>query len=84
MNFMFQKEVRHCSAGHSSNDIVANDKKNYISSSRCELCIKGHFIKDFGTWTSGNAEIDKVIQERQINNYDRSLQWIPYNNFEEY
>ncbi|CAG8458759.1 3554_t:CDS:2 [Diversispora eburnea] len=42
---------------------------------------KEHFIKNFGTWTSGNANIDKVIQEFQINNPEFNLQWIAYDNF---
>ncbi|RHZ82535.1 hypothetical protein Glove_109g225 [Diversispora epigaea] len=40
-----------------------------------------HFIKKFGTWSSGNANIDKIIQESQIEYPAYSLQWIPYENF---
>ncbi|RHZ44137.1 hypothetical protein Glove_756g20 [Diversispora epigaea] len=33
-------------------------------------------------WSSGNDNIDKIIQESQINSV-HDLQWIPYDNFEE-
>ena len=39
------------------------------------------FIKKFGTSSSGNANIDMIIQESQINNPTHNLQWIPYGNF---
>ncbi|RHZ58634.1 hypothetical protein Glove_372g79 [Diversispora epigaea] len=42
---------------------------------------KEHFIEKFGTWSSGNYNIDKIIQESQINNPAKNLQWIPYENF---
>ncbi|RHZ82476.1 hypothetical protein Glove_109g247 [Diversispora epigaea] len=42
---------------------------------------KEHYIKKFGTWSSGNTNLDKIIQESQINNPASSLQWIPYENF---
>ncbi|RHZ62270.1 hypothetical protein Glove_341g23 [Diversispora epigaea] len=42
---------------------------------------KEHFSKKFGTLSSGNANIDKIIQESQINNSTLNLQWIPYENF---
>ncbi|CAG8597047.1 1188_t:CDS:2 [Diversispora eburnea] len=38
-------------------------------------------IKKFGTWSSGNADIDKIIQESQINNPAYNLRWMPYDNF---
>ncbi|RHZ82333.1 hypothetical protein Glove_109g208 [Diversispora epigaea] len=42
---------------------------------------KEDFIKKFGTWSSGNTDIDKIIQESQINNPEFSLRWIPYDTF---
>ncbi|CAG8492771.1 7242_t:CDS:2 [Diversispora eburnea] len=42
---------------------------------------KEHFSKKFGTWSSGNVNVDKIIQESQINNPALNLQWIPYENF---
>ncbi|RHZ82296.1 hypothetical protein Glove_109g250 [Diversispora epigaea] len=45
------------------------------------MCTKEHFIKDYGTWSSGNVNIDKIIRESQINNVVSNLRWIPYDNF---
>ncbi|RHZ86175.1 hypothetical protein Glove_54g23 [Diversispora epigaea] len=70
----------YCPAGHSYN------VNKYINKSTgiCDLCIKEHFIQEFGTWSSGNAEVDKFVQESQKNHqghYGNRLQWIPYDNF---
>ncbi|CAG8581409.1 7926_t:CDS:2, partial [Diversispora eburnea] len=34
------------------------------------------------TWSSGNADIDKIIQESQINYIYEKLHWLPYDNFQ--
>ncbi|RHZ78914.1 hypothetical protein Glove_155g121 [Diversispora epigaea] len=48
----------------------------------CLFCNKENFVKEFKTWSSGNTDIDKIIQESQINNNCDKLHWIPYNNFQ--
>ncbi|RHZ58672.1 hypothetical protein Glove_372g84 [Diversispora epigaea] len=45
------------------------------------MCTKENFIEKFGTWSSGNTNIDEIIKESQINNPLYFLQWIPYDNF---
>ncbi|GES90732.1 kinase-like domain-containing protein [Rhizophagus clarus] len=47
----------------------------------CVSCIIGHFKDDFDKWTSGNKDIDKLIQDEQLsfNSYSELLEWIPYN-----
>ncbi|RHZ84478.1 hypothetical protein Glove_81g68 [Diversispora epigaea] len=80
-----KEEVVYCPAGHSSEDIY-DKRKNYIriDSGYCELCKQEQFSREFRTWSSGNVEIDDVIQESQTNHqryYEYKLQWIPYNNF---
>ncbi|RHZ78820.1 hypothetical protein Glove_155g9 [Diversispora epigaea] len=79
------KKIVYCPAGHSSNDIVFPSYQNSIrSNGNCHLCTKEHFIQEFKTWSSGNADIDEIIQEFPLNNNDisKKLQWIPYDNFE--
>ncbi|RHZ84453.1 hypothetical protein Glove_81g70 [Diversispora epigaea] len=81
-----EKEIMYCPDGHSSNDIIYNNRKNDIDifHGKCELCTKEHIIQEFGTWSCGNVEIDKVVQESQKNYqgyYGYQLQWIPYDNF---
>jgi hypothetical protein len=47
-------------------------------------CNAIHFQHNFGSWTSGNDNIDKFIQNTQLSaHYDikNALEWIPYNRF---
>ncbi|CAG8626212.1 4228_t:CDS:2 [Acaulospora morrowiae] len=50
----------------------------------CELCIRNYLENDFRNWSSGNKEIDMLIQECQQNairpNY--IIEWIEYNKFQ--
>ncbi|RHZ65768.1 hypothetical protein Glove_311g24 [Diversispora epigaea] len=79
-----EKEIVYCPAGHSGYTF------NNISIFRgeCNSCTIEHFSREFGNWSSENVEIDKFIQESQINNgYDRNdqykLQWIQYDKFQD-
>jgi serine/threonine protein kinase len=49
----------------------------------CWSCSAKHFQDDFSNWTSGNPEIDKLIQKCQLEADDpnKILEWIPYENF---
>jgi hypothetical protein len=58
---------------------------------RCENCVGEHMWckkclkKSFTNWTSGNIQIDNLIQETQLNiNYyeDIVFEWIPYYQFD--
>ncbi|GBB83874.1 hypothetical protein RclHR1_10530007 [Rhizophagus clarus] len=63
--------------------IVLNDKCkkcNYV-------CNAIRFQHNFKSWTSGNDDIDKFIQDTQLsahndNDVKKALEWIPYNRFE--
>jgi hypothetical protein len=46
------------------------------------ICNVIHFQRNFGNWTSGNNDIDKLIQDTQQlahNKVSDVLEWIPYN-----
>src|SRR5581483_7181183 len=47
-------------------------------------CNTKHFQKNFKNWTSENSDVDKFIQESQINakNENEKLEWIEYDKFE--
>ncbi|EXX62909.1 kinase-like domain-containing protein [Rhizophagus irregularis DAOM 181602=DAOM 197198] len=49
----------------------------------CISCNAIHFKQNFKNWTSGNDDIDKLIQETQLSAIDsyKVLEWIPYNKF---
>ncbi|RHZ78910.1 hypothetical protein Glove_155g129 [Diversispora epigaea] len=67
-----KEKITYCPAGH-SHEIFLNKF--------CLTCTKEKFIQEFKTWSSGNANIDKIIQESQSNIYYK-LHWIPYDNFQ--
>ncbi|RHZ89639.1 hypothetical protein Glove_13g107 [Diversispora epigaea] len=51
----------------------------------CKSCNSKHFQNNFNNWTSGNDEIDKLIQDAQLN-ADKSwevIEWIPYDRFKD-
>ncbi|RHZ43783.1 hypothetical protein Glove_856g45 [Diversispora epigaea] len=51
----------------------------------CELCIRKYLKNNFGNWTSGNNEIDKLIQECQQKTVapHKIIEWIEYDQFED-
>ncbi|RHZ88505.1 hypothetical protein Glove_22g76 [Diversispora epigaea] len=50
----------------------------------CEFCIRKYLKNNFENWTSGNNEIDKLIQECQQKTVspDAIIEWISYNQLE--
>ncbi|RHZ83958.1 hypothetical protein Glove_86g216 [Diversispora epigaea] len=77
------EKIMYCPAGHSSEDFSCSGHQNFIRfDGICSLCSNEHYIQEFKTWSSGNADIDKIIQESQINNIINRLHWIPYDNFQ--
>ena len=50
----------------------------------CQPCNSKRFQQNFKNWTSGNSDVDKLIQESQLNaksNWE-ILEWIEYDRFE--
>jgi len=50
----------------------------------CQPCNAIRFKENFNSWTSGNKEIDELLQHSQLNavHYDKFLEWIPVEDFE--
>src|SRR5581483_6644187 len=50
----------------------------------CQPCNSRRFQQNFKNWTSGNSDVDKLIQESQLNakNNWKTLEWIEYDRFE--
>ena len=50
----------------------------------CEYCVRSYLKNNFSNWTSGNYDIDNLIQECQIESFcpDYIIEWIPYNNLQ--
>jgi hypothetical protein len=59
-----------------------------LSTNKCKKCNYTcnaiHFQQNFKSWTSGNDNIDKLIQETQLSVHkdtEKVLEWISYNRF---
>ncbi|RGB32145.1 kinase-like domain-containing protein [Rhizophagus diaphanus] len=50
----------------------------------CQACNAKRFKENFKNWTSGNKDIDDLIQYSQLNAvyYTKFLEWIPFENFQ--
>ena len=50
----------------------------------CQLCNAKRSKENFNNWTSGNKNIDELIQHSQLNAIwcDQRLEWIPFEKFQ--
>ena len=50
----------------------------------CQPCNAKRFKENFKNWTSGNKDIDELIQHSQLNAtyYGNCLEWIPFKEFQ--
>jgi hypothetical protein len=50
----------------------------------CQPCNTKRFKDNFKNWTSGNENIDKFIQQSQLNAvyFSKCLEWIPFEKFQ--
>src|SRR5688500_18170985 len=48
----------------------------------CQPCVDKHIQRSFNNWTSGNYNIDKFIQNAQLETKNQVLEWIEYDRFE--
>ena len=56
--------------------ICENCNQECLATLYCEYCVRNYLRENFSNWTSGNNDIDNLIQKCQI----ETLEWIPYNN----
>src|SRR5436189_5451877 len=61
--------------------ICENCQDECLSTSYCEHCIRNYLKSNFSNWTSGNNDIDYLIQKSQVEavSPDMIVEWIPYN-----
>src|SRR4051812_11946738 len=50
----------------------------------CQPCNAKRFKENFKNWTSGNKDIDELIQHSQLNavHHTKCLEWIPFEKFQ--
>ncbi|EXX54062.1 Mkk1p [Rhizophagus irregularis DAOM 197198w] len=64
--------------------ICENCNQECLATLYCEYCVRNYLQENFPNWTSGNDEIDNLIQECQMETLapDMVVEWIPYSNLE--
>jgi hypothetical protein len=64
--------------------ICENCKEECLAMTFCEYCVRNYLKAKFSNWTSGNNDIDNLIQKCQMETFDPEsiVEWIPCNNFE--
>src|SRR6266498_5596912 len=64
--------------------VCENCKQECFATLFCELCVRNHLKANFSNWTSGNDEIDNLIQKCQMETLIPHviIEWIPYNNLQ--
>ncbi|RIA85107.1 hypothetical protein C1645_831282 [Glomus cerebriforme] len=64
--------------------ICENCNRECLATLYCEYCVRNYLKANFSNWTSGNDDIDNLIQECQMKSLtpDNIVEWIPYNNLQ--
>ena len=61
--------------------ICENCQDECLATLYCEHCVRNYLKAKFSNWTSGNNDIDNLIQKCQIETISPNMiiEWIPYN-----
>ncbi|CAB4407540.1 unnamed protein product [Rhizophagus irregularis] len=64
--------------------ICENCQNECIATLYCEHCVRNYLKENFSNWTSGNNDINDLIQKCQMKTFrpDNIVEWIPYNNLQ--
>ena len=64
--------------------ICDNCNQKCLATLYCEFCVQNYLKANFSNWTSGNNDIDNLIQKCQIETFlsSKIIEWIPYNNLQ--
>jgi hypothetical protein len=62
--------------------ICENCQEECLATLFCEYCVRNYLKAKFSSWTSGNNDIDNLIQKCQLEtiSLNNIVEWIPYNN----
>src|ERR1043165_4192786 len=61
--------------------ICENCSQECLATLFCEICVRNYLKANFSNWTSGNDNIDNLIQKCQMETLypQKVVEWIPYN-----
>src|ERR1044072_3378175 len=64
--------------------ICENCNQECLATLYCEYCVRNYLKANFSNWTSGNDDIDSLIQKCQLETLNPNviIEWIPYNNLQ--
>jgi hypothetical protein len=64
--------------------ICENCNQECLATLYCEYCVRNYLQENFPNWTSGNDDIDNLIQKCQMESLGPRyiVEWIPYSNLE--
>ena len=64
--------------------ICENCNQECLATLHCEYCVRNYLKVNFSNWTSGNDDIDSLIQKCQLETLNPAtvVEWIPYNNLQ--
>ena len=64
--------------------ICENCNQECLATLYCEYCVRNYLKANFSNWTSGNDDIDSLIQKCQLETLmpNTITEWIPYNNLQ--
>jgi hypothetical protein len=85
INFINKNFDKHKIQNDKGTKRICEDCQNEcLATSYCENCIRNYLKENFSNWTSGNNDIDNLIQKCQMETFKPSkiLEWIPYNKFQ--
>jgi hypothetical protein len=85
--------IKYITEGYDKNKVKFNEGTKRICEScnqeclatlYCECCVRNYLKANFTNWTSGNINIDNLIQKCQMETLGPNdiVEWIPYNNLE--
>ncbi|RIA91077.1 kinase-like domain-containing protein [Glomus cerebriforme] len=68
-----------------SKRICENCSMECLATLFCEFCVRTYLKNNFSNWSSGNNDIDNLIQQCQIETISTNniIEWIPYNNLQD-
>ncbi|EXX64477.1 kinase-like domain-containing protein [Rhizophagus irregularis DAOM 181602=DAOM 197198] len=78
---ILNEELKEC---YKENGLCKDCKQPKTRYDWCRSCNAKHFQQNFKNWTSGNDEVDKLIQKTQLKakEFKEILEWIEYDRFE--
>ena len=64
--------------------ICENCNQECLATLYCEYCVRNYLKANFSNWTSGNKDVDDLIQKCQTETQMPAMviEWIPYNKLE--